>query len=141
VGDIQNCEWTISAEGERYINDDNANPPVCYNHGSCQAISSDAQSGADGALRPRNTGQGLITYDSTTFIVTSTPVRCAMHLAAAHSADRERFRLQDIANGNATSAFKTTLSAGMIVRALSPNASGDLSESSYLDLRVAQARG
>jgi hypothetical protein len=48
--------------------------------------------------------------------------------------------LQDTANGNAESAFLTTLSAGMIVRALSPNASG-ATESSYLDLRVAQARG
>jgi hypothetical protein len=73
VGDVKNCEWLISAEGERYINDDNANPPVCYNHGSCLAISSDAQSGADGALRPHNTGNGLIAYSGN--IVSSTPVR------------------------------------------------------------------
>jgi hypothetical protein len=73
VGDVKNCAWLISAEGERYINDDNANPPVCYNHGSCLAISSDAQSGADGALRPHNSGNGLISYSGN--VVSSTPVR------------------------------------------------------------------
>jgi hypothetical protein len=75
VGDIQNCDWLISAEGERYINDDNANPPVCYNHGSCVAISSDAQSDADGAMRPVSAGAGLIKYDSSTGLVTSVAVR------------------------------------------------------------------
>jgi hypothetical protein len=80
VGDVQNCKWFISAEGERYINDDNANPPVCYNHGTCMAISSDAQSGADGALRPHNTGDGVIAYDLTSHTVTSAPVRSCCRL-------------------------------------------------------------
>ena len=35
VADIENCRYHISTEGERYMTDDNANPPVCYNHGKC----------------------------------------------------------------------------------------------------------
>ena len=112
VGDIQNCAWTISAEGERYINDDNANPPVCYNHGTCMAISSDAQSGTDGAMRPHNVGNGVIGYDTTSHVVTSTP---------------------DPDNGMAVSAFLTTLAPGYIVRAV------DYTDATnYVDLRVAQ---
>ena len=112
VGDIQNCAWSISAEGERYINDDNANPPVCYNHGTCMAISSDAQSSSDGATRPHYVGNGVIGYDSSTHLVTSSP---------------------DPDNGKAVSAFLTTLTPGYIVRAVDyydPN--------NYVDLRVAQ---
>ena len=115
VGDIQNCAWTISAEGERYINDDNANPPVCYNHGTCMAISSDAQSGTDGAKRPHNVGNAVISYpDPTSGLVTSTP---------------------DIVNGNAVSAFLTTLAPGYIVRAL---VDVTQPEEYVFDLRVSQ---
>jgi hypothetical protein len=35
VADIENCRYYISTEGERYMTDDNANPPICYNHGKC----------------------------------------------------------------------------------------------------------
>jgi len=35
VADVENCRYYISTEGERYMTDDNANPPVCYNHGKC----------------------------------------------------------------------------------------------------------
>ena len=82
VGDVQNCPWLISAEGERYINDDNANPPVCYNHGSCVSISSSAQSAADAALRPVSAASGLITYNAASQTATSSAVRtsCACTL-------------------------------------------------------------
>ena len=75
VGDVQNCPWLISAEGERYINDDNANPPVCYNHGSCVSISSSAQNATAAALRPVIAASGVITYNATSQIATSSVVR------------------------------------------------------------------
>ena len=54
-------------QGERYITDDNANPPVCYNYGKCLAISSDAATVADASKRPQITAPGLVT------LVTGTP--------------------------------------------------------------------
>ena len=95
VGDVQNCPWLISAEGERYINDDNANPPVCYNHGSCVSISSNAQSAADGSLRPASAGAGNITYNATSGTATSSPVRpsCACLVQNVASADPVFFRI------------------------------------------------
>ena len=35
VADIENCQYHISTEGERYMTDDNIAPPICYNHGRC----------------------------------------------------------------------------------------------------------
>lgn len=35
VADIENCQYHISTEGERFMTDDNLNPPICYNHGRC----------------------------------------------------------------------------------------------------------
>ena len=35
VADIENCQYHISTEGERYMTDDNVSPPICYNHGRC----------------------------------------------------------------------------------------------------------
>ena len=40
VADIENCRYYVSTEGERYIADDNLNPPICYNHGKCVAANS-----------------------------------------------------------------------------------------------------
>ena len=112
VGDIQNCPWLISREGERYLNDDNANPPVCYNHGKCLTISSGAQNAAAAGLRPSQAGVGLI----------QTPVS---HVVTG---------VQD--TNSAYTAFTTTLSPGDIVRVDDP-ASNRTDDGGFIDIRVA----
>jgi len=113
VGDIANCPWLISREGERYMHDDNANPPVCYNHGKCLPISSAAQTSADAAMRPAAQGLGLL-VSSASGTVTST---------AANSQQ---------------SSFLQTLGAGDIVRMVSPTVTNATDEGQYLDMRVSQ---
>uniref|UniRef100_A0A7S0KG39 Uncharacterized protein n=1 Tax=Ostreococcus mediterraneus TaxID=1486918 RepID=A0A7S0KG39_9CHLO len=44
VADIENCQYHISTEGERFMTDDNLNPPICYNHGRCIDAQSDTVS-------------------------------------------------------------------------------------------------
>ena len=95
VGDIKNCTYTISPEGERFINDDNANPPVCYNHGQCMPISTSAVTVADAQLRPQATGTGIVSYDYTSFTLTASP---------------------DPYNSNANGAFTSAVSPGDIIR-------------------------
>ena len=63
VADIENADYYISTEGERFITDDNANPPVCYNFGKCVGISSFATTQAEAEERPQISGPGLATYD------------------------------------------------------------------------------
>ena len=134
VGDVQNCPWLISAEGERYINDDNANPPVCYNHGSCTSISSGAQSAADGSFRPVIAATGNLTYNHNTGIAMSSPVRLSCTSSVQNSLQLTLLR-QD--SNKYVSSFTTTLSPGMIVRALVNNNPTDMDN---VDLRVTEAR-
>jgi hypothetical protein len=117
VGDIMNCPWRFAREGERYLNDDNANPPVCYNHGTCLSISSGAQSTADGAMRPNVTGTGVL----------------AQFTAAASGIGGTVTSAADPVT-SATSSFTTSLKAGDIIRAAVPGAPpGD---GGWLDMRV-----
>ena len=44
VADIENCQYHISTEGERFMTDDNLNPPICYNHGRCIPATSTSDS-------------------------------------------------------------------------------------------------
>ena len=111
VGDIQNCPWLISREGERYLNDDNANPPVCYNHGQCLPISSGAQNASAAGLRPSQAGTGQIQPPSSSIVT-------------------------GIQANSVFTAFTTTLSPGDIVRVDDPN-SNRTDEGGSIDMRVA----
>ena len=71
VADIENCEYYISTEGERFITDDNANPPVCYNYGKCMPITTDATTVSEAQKRPQLTAPGLVKYDKSTYTLTS----------------------------------------------------------------------
>ena len=64
VADVENCEYWISTEGERFITDDNANPPVCYNYGKCMPITTDATTVAEAQRRPQLVAPGLVSYDA-----------------------------------------------------------------------------
>lgn len=59
VADVENCRYYVSTEGERYMTDDNANPPVCYNHGKCVP----ANSGNDDRPSTALTTTGTLTID------------------------------------------------------------------------------
>jgi len=59
VADIENCQYHISTEGERFMTDDNLNPPICYNHGRCI----DSQSITD-STRPRRQLNGTLTIST-----------------------------------------------------------------------------
>ena len=93
VADIENCEYWVSAEGERFITDDNANPPVCYNYGTCMPITTDAQTVDEARRRPRLTAPGVVYVEA----------------GSVKS-------LQDIDNNNANARFTADLAAGDIVR-------------------------
>jgi hypothetical protein len=73
VADIENCEYWISTEGERFITDDNANPPVCYNYGKCMPITTDATTVAEAQQRPQLTAPGLVTYATYRLLATQDP--------------------------------------------------------------------
>uniref|UniRef100_A0A7S0X795 Uncharacterized protein n=1 Tax=Mantoniella antarctica TaxID=81844 RepID=A0A7S0X795_9CHLO len=73
VADIENCEYWISTEGERFITDDNANPPVCYNYGKCMPITTDATTVAEAQQRPQLTAPGLVTYATYRLSATQDP--------------------------------------------------------------------
>jgi len=122
VGDIQNCPWFISREGERYMNDDNANPPVCYNHGKCLTISSGAQNASSAGMRPSQAGTGVVSQP------TSQTVSGASVNVVSSTAD---------SNGN-PSAFTVTLSPGDVVRVKDPLITTITDEGQYIDMRVAQ---
>ena len=126
VGDIQNCPWFFSREGERFLNDDNANPPVCYNHGKCLSISTGAQSAADGALRPNATGTGLLaSFAAGTAGITPAPTG-AVGGTVTSTTD----------GTGMGSTFTTSLSAGDVVRVAMPGAGSAWGEEKYLDMRV-----
>ena len=114
VGDIGNCEYWISSEGERFINDDNANPPVCYNHGKCLSISTDAVTVADAQQRPQLTGTGLVSYSYTSFTLSAIP---------------------DPYNSNVNSLFTSTVVPGDIIRILVDNDPGN-TNGKWKDIRV-----
>mmetsp|Transcript_10688 Transcript_10688/g.12494 ORF Transcript_10688/g.12494 Transcript_10688/m.12494 type:complete len:1506 (+) Transcript_10688:181-4698(+) len=97
VADIENCEYWVSTEGERFINDDNANPPVCYNYGKCLPITSDATTVAEAQKRPQITAPGLVTWDKATFYLTAT---------------------QDPYDANRNAKFTTDVEPGDIIRIL-----------------------
>ena len=59
AADVENCRYYVSTEGERYMTDDNANPPVCYNHGKCVP----ANSGNDDRPSTALTTTGTLTID------------------------------------------------------------------------------
>ena len=59
VAGVENCRYYVSTEGERYMTDDNANPPVCYNHGKCVP----ANSGGDDRPSTALTTTGTLTID------------------------------------------------------------------------------
>lgn len=111
VADIENCEYWISTEGERFITDDNANPPVCYNYGKCMPITTDATTVAEAQRRPQLTAPGLVTYAGYT-------------LTAA----------QDPFDGNRNAKFTTDVEPGDIVRILV-----DVNDdTTWRDIRVAR---
>ena len=99
VADIENCEYYISTEGERFETDDNMNPPVCYNHGKCQSITSDATTIAEASNRPKLTAPGLVEWDATTMLLTSAP---------------------DPEDSNRDAKFTSDVSPGDIIRLLDP---------------------
>jgi hypothetical protein len=76
VADIENCRYYISTEGERYMTDDNAAPPVCYNHGKCvPANSADSQrpvTALTGTVTV-NHAAGTLTGSSTKFLTELSP--------------------------------------------------------------------
>jgi len=97
VADVENCEYWISTEGERFITDDNANPPVCYNYGKCMPITTDATTVAEAQRRPQLTAPGKVTYDKANF-----------KLSAA----------QDPYDGNRNAKFTSDVEPGDIIRIL-----------------------
>ena len=97
VADIENCEYWISTEGERFITDDNANPPVCYNYGKCMPITTDATTVAEAQRRPQLTAPGLVTYDANSFKLTAA---------------------QDPYDGNRNAKFTSDVEPGDIIRLL-----------------------
>ena len=114
VADIENCEYWISTEGERFITDDNANPPVCYNYGKCVPITTDATTVAEAQRRPQLTAPGVVYYDSTTFKLTAA---------------------QDPADGNRNAEFNTDVEPGDIVRLL---VNGTSDPTAWRDVRVSR---
>jgi len=116
VADVENAEYWVSMEGERYINDDNANPPVCYNHGKCLPISSFATTVAEAERRPHLTAPGLVTYDTTTFKLTS---------------------VQDPNDANRNAQFTTDVTPGDIIRIMVGGEDGTLTaHTQFVDIRV-----
>ena len=112
VADVENCEYWISTEGERFITDDNANPPVCYNYGKCVPIPTDATTVAEAQRRPQLTAPGVVYYDATTFKLTAA---------------------QDAADGNRNAEFNTDVEPGDIVRLL---VGGTSDPTAWRDVRV-----
>ena len=111
VADIENADYYISTEGERFITDDNANPPVCYNFGKCVGISSFATTQAEAEERPQISGPGLATYDYQTYTLTAS---------------------QDPNDGNRNAKFTSDVAPGDIIRLLVSGPGG----SDDVDIRV-----
>ena len=99
-----------TATGERFLTDDNANPPVCYNHGKCMSITTDATTIAEASYRPKLTAPGLVEWDADTMLLTSAP---------------------DPDDSNRDAKFTSDVSPGDIVRLLDP-----LGGSDDYDIRV-----
>jgi len=114
VADIENCEYWISTEGERFITDDNANPPVCYNYGKCVPITTDATTVAEAQRRPQLTASGVVYYDAATFKLTAS---------------------QDAADGNRNAEFNNDVEPGDIVRLL---VGGTADPTAWRDVRVSR---
>jgi hypothetical protein len=112
VSDIENCEYWISTEGERFITDDNANPPVCYNYGKCLPITSDATTVAEAQKRPQLTAPGLVSYDLANYQLTS---------------------VQDPYDSNRNAKFTSDVTPGDIIRIL-VDGTGDATK--WKDIRV-----
>ena len=112
VADIENCEYWISTEGERFITDDNANPPVCYNYGKCLPITTDATTVAEAQRRPQLTAPGLVTYDLSAFKLMAS---------------------QDPSDGNRNAEFTHDVTPGDIIRIL-VGGTGD--PTAWKDIRV-----
>ena len=112
VADIENCEYWVSTEGERFITDDNANPPVCYNYGKCMPITTDATTVAEAQRRPQLTAPGLVTYDATNFKLTA---------------------VQDPSDVNRNAEFNTDVEPGDIIRILVGGMAGP---TQWVDIRV-----
>jgi hypothetical protein len=118
VADIENCEYWISTEGERFITDDNANPPVCYNYGKCLPITTDATTPAAAERRPQMNAPGLVQYDVSTFKLTAA---------------------QDPADGNRNAKFTSDVDPGDIVRLMVDGAGTDgEGDGKWKDIRVAR---
>ena len=111
VADIENCEYWISTEGERFITDDNANPPVCYNYGKCMPITTDATTVAEAQRRPQLVAPGLVSYDASEFTLSAE---------------------QDPYDGNRNARFTVDVEAGDIVRLLVDPAD----DTTWKDIRV-----
>eukprot|EP00899_Mesostigma_viride_P005963 jgi/Mesvir1/15368/Mv06566-RA.1 len=115
VGDVQDVEFWISPENERFVHDDNLNPPLAYNYGRCLAISDGASTDEEASRRPVHVGKGLVWYDVDTFTLTSSP---------------------DPSDGSADATFLSSVTAGEVLRLLVGGASGD--PANWIDIRVAR---
>lgn len=105
VADIENCRYYISTEGERYMTDDNAAPPVCYNHGKCVPANS-----AD-SKRPVTALTGTMTIDYTSGAVVGTGTQFLNELSPGdilRDAANEESRVLSVAS--ATSATVAAVS-------------------------------
>ena len=111
VADIENADYYYSTEGERFITDDNANPPVCYNYGKCVPISSFATTNEEAEERPQVSGPGLVSYNSDSYALTAT---------------------QDPDDGNKNAKFTADVAPGDIIRILVDGAGG----TDDVDIRV-----
>jgi len=120
IADIENVDYYISTEGERFQHDDNANPPVCYNFGKCLPITSTAVTIEESQRRPQLTAPGLVTYAGPT--------------------GTNKFKLtsaQDPNDGNRNAKFTTDVEAGDIIRILVDGEDGSLTtHTKHTDIRV-----
>ena len=105
VADVENCEYYISTEGERFITDDNANPPVCYNYGKCMPITTDATTVSEAQKRPQLTAPGLVQFDKSTATLTS---------------------VIDPNDGNRNAKFTSDVEPGDIIRVMKTGGSVDI---------------
>ena len=105
VADVENCEYYISTEGERFITDDNANPPVCYNYGKCMPITTDATTVSEAQKRPQLTAPGLVQFDKSTATLTS---------------------VIDPKDGNRNAKFTSDVEPGDIIRVMKTGGSVDI---------------